>query len=82
MCYDDATPHIMTHDAALIVLTSLSHGTYFTFILSTLSLSLFILYFFYVYLLLSREKVVEDVEEKKEEGKGVLRRDHATAYGT
>jgi hypothetical protein len=44
MCHDDATPHIMTHDAALIVLTSLSHGTNFTFILSTLSLSLYIIF--------------------------------------
>jgi amino acid transporter len=38
-------PHTMTHGAALIVLTPLSHGTYFIFILSIVSLSLFIFYF-------------------------------------
>jgi hypothetical protein len=72
MCHDDATPHIMTHDAALIILTPLSHGTHFRFTLSTLSLC---------FSSSSREEVVEDVEEKKEGGGGVLRRDHATASG-
>jgi hypothetical protein len=56
MCHDDATPHIMTHDAALIVLTSLSHGTNFTFILSTLSLSLSLYYISSMFIFFFQEK--------------------------
>jgi hypothetical protein len=46
MCHNDATSHIMTHDATLIVRTLLSHSTHFTFTLSTLSLSLSLYYIF------------------------------------
>jgi hypothetical protein len=83
MCHDDATPHIMTHDAVLIVMTPFSHGTHFIFTLSTLSLSLSLYIFYFLSQLSSssREEVVEDVEEnKEEEGEEVLRMNHATIY--
>jgi hypothetical protein len=79
MCHNDATSHIMTHDATLIVRTLLSHSTHFTFTLSTLSLSLslYIIFFSLCFSFSSREEVMEDVEEKKEkkeeEGEGVLK---------
>jgi hypothetical protein len=80
-CIMMITPHIMTHDTTLIVLTPLSHGTHFTFTFSTLSLSLYSISSL-CFSSSSREEVVEDVEEKKEEeGEGVLRRDHTIAFG-
>jgi hypothetical protein len=70
----------MTHDATFIVLTPLSHGTHFTFTLDSLSLSLYSISSL-CFSSSSREEVVKDVEENKEEGEGVLRRDHAMASG-
>jgi hypothetical protein len=51
-CIMMITPHIMTHDTTLIVLTPLSHGTHFTFTFSTLSLSLSLSLFYFLSLFL------------------------------
>jgi len=66
MCHDDSTPHIMTHDAILIVLTLLLHGTHSTFILSTLSL--YILFPLSISLLLLEKKWWKRRKKKKEKG--------------
>jgi hypothetical protein len=72
-CIMMITPHIMTHDTTLIVLTPLSHGTHFTFTFSTLSLSLSlsILFPLSVSLLLQEKKwwkMWKRRKKKKEKG--------------
>jgi hypothetical protein len=52
MFYNDATPHIMTQDTALIVLTPLSYGTNFTFTFTFTTLSLYIYIFYFLSLFL------------------------------